>query len=304
MIQSKKHTIGHLVAIFTITVWGATFISTKVLLRHFTPVEILLLRFVMGMLALWIASPKFMPRQKRWHELYFAGAGFSGLAMYYLCENIALEYGDASVVGVLVSSAPLFAGIFGAIFLHTPLKPGFFIGFAVAIGGLSLISFDGSAGHVQPIGVVLSLCGAIMWGIYSTLTNKIAACGYPTLAATRRIFMYGVLFILPVAQVKGFRVQAVLTAGGVEIGNLLFLGLGASALCFLTWNHAVSILGSVKACVYIYASPVVTVLLAAVILHERMDGQTILGTVLVLTGLLLSEGRFPLRKETQNGLQS
>lgn len=282
---------GHLAAIFTVTVWGATFISTKVLLRHFTAAEILVLRFGLGLLALCLASPGRMRLKDRRHEWYFAGAGLTGLVMYYLCENIALGYGDASIIGVLVSSAPLFAGIFGAIFLGERIRAGFVAGFVIALAGICLISLGSGAAHVQWQGILLSLIAATAWGVYSTLTRKITEHGYPTLGTTKHIFTYGVLFMVPIAAVKGFRFTAVCTAGGLEIANLLFLGLGASAVCFLTWNFAVKVLGSAKTCAYIYASPVITVVLAALILHERMTLRAAAGAVLVLAGLVLSERR-------------
>lgn len=49
MKQTKS--AGHLAALFTILVWGTTFISTKVLLADFQPVEILFFRFVLGLRA-------------------------------------------------------------------------------------------------------------------------------------------------------------------------------------------------------------------------------------------------------------
>ena len=49
---------GHLAATVTTLIWGTTFISTKVLLQHFEPVEILILRFVLGFLALLLAYPR------------------------------------------------------------------------------------------------------------------------------------------------------------------------------------------------------------------------------------------------------
>lgn len=291
---------GHLAAIGTVSVWGATFISTKVLLRHFTPTEILVLRFVLGLVALWVISPKRMPLKSRRHTLYFAGAGLSGLVLYYLCENIALNYGDASIVGVVVSSAPLFSGICAAIFLGERIRAGFALGFVIAISGICLISFGSGSAHIQPKGLALSLLAAVAWGVYSTLTRKIAEYGYPTVGTTKLIFMYGVLMMIPIAAVSGFRLSALRTAGAIEIGNLLFLGLGASAICFVTWNFAVKVLGSVKTCAYIYASPVVTVILAAVILHEQLTLRAAAGMVLVLAGLVLSEHK-TLRKEGQNG---
>lgn len=290
---------GHLAAIFTILVWGATFISTKVLLRHFTAAEILVLRFVLGLLALCLASPRRMRLKSRRHEWYFAGAGLTGLVLYYLCENIALNYGDASIVGVVVSSAPLFAGIFGAIFLGERIHAGFVVGFVIALAGICLISLGSGAAHIQWKGILLSLIAAAAWGVYSTLTRKITEHGYPTLGTTKHIFVYGVLFMVPIAAVNGFRFTALRTAGGVEIANLLFLGLGASAVCFLTWNFAVKVLGSAKTCAYIYASPVVTVVLAALILHERMTLRAAAGVVLVLAGLAISEGR-QTRKEAEH----
>ena len=287
----KQKTNGHLAALFTVTVWGATFVCTKTLLRHFTPVEILLLRFTLGGLALCIASPGKMPLKSRLHELYFAAAGFSGLACYYLCENIALRYGDASLIGVLVSSAPLFAGIFGIFFLGEKLRGGFAAGFAIAMAGIVLISLGSDAAHIQPKGLALSLLAAAAWGIYSPLTRKIADLGYPALGATRRIFLYGIVMMVPAALLDGFRISAVLSMGRVEAANLCFLGLCASAVCFLTWNYAVGILGSMKTCAYIYLSPVITVILAAIILRERLSGQAMLGIVMVLAGLALSEWR-------------
>ena len=73
--------------------------------------------------------------------------------------------------------------------------------------------------------------------------------------------------------------------------NLLFLGLGASALCFVTWNSAVRLLGAVRTSVYIYLTPVITIVTSVLILHEPFTWMTGIGTVLTLAGLVLSEGR-------------
>ncbi|MDO5603466.1 MAG: DMT family transporter, partial [Oscillospiraceae bacterium] len=76
-----------------------------------------------------------------------------------------------------------------------------------------------------------------------------------------------------------------------NIGNLLFLGVGASALCFVTWNFAVKILGPIKTSVYIYIVPVITVVTSAFILHEKMTAAGMIGIGLTLAGLFLSESK-------------
>ena len=76
--------------------------------------------------------------------------------------------------------------------------------------------------------------------------------------------------------------------------NLLFLGFGATALCFAVWNWTVKVLGPVETSLYIYLVPVVTVLSSALILRERLTPSAIAGTILTLAGLLISEERLRL----------
>ena len=301
-MEIRHQSIGHIVAISTVIVWGATFVSTKVLLRHFTPEEILFLRFLMGLIALWLYKPAKMKMKEKSHYFYFIGASFTGLFLYYLCENIALGYGDASLIGVIVSSAPIFSGILSAILLKEKLSKNFFVGFAFAMVGLFLLSWTSETTGVQILGITLAFIGAISWAFYSILIRKITFFGYTSFEITKYTFLFAVIMMLPVAACSGFRVQAVFTMNLTTFLNLVFLGLIASALCFVTWSFAVKQLGVVKSSVYIYLSPVVTVILAVIVLGERMNAKEILGTALVLLGLVLSEGQAFRRKDKNNDL--
>ena len=81
------------------------------------------------------------------------------------------------------------------------------------------------------------------------------------------------------------------------VANLLFLGLGASAACFATWNFTIRILGAIKTSVYIYAVPVVSVITATLLLGERLTGLALTGMALIILGLVISEGRLPLHRK-------
>lgn len=70
---------------------------------------------------------------------------------------------------------------------------------------------------------------------------------------------------------------------------IFYLGVGASALCFVTWNYAVKVLGAVKTSVYIYMVPVITVVTSFLILKERITPLSGAGTLLALSGLVISE---------------
>lgn len=282
---------GHLAALVTILIWGTTFISTKVLLTDFEPIEILFFRFVMGFLALIIAYPHCMQGTTWRQEATFAAAGLCGVCLYYLLENIALTYTLASNVGVIISIAPFFTAMLTHLFMkgEEKLNANFFIGFIIAMVGICLISFHGFRLQLHLIGDVLAVGAAIVWACYSVLTRKISSFGYHTIQTTRRVFAYGIVFMIPVLFLFDFRLGMERFANPVCLGNIIFLGLGASALCFVTWNMAVKILGAVKTSIYIYLVPVITVATSALILHEKITIISGVGTVLALLGLFLSE---------------
>lgn len=290
-MKETTNTKGHLAALITIIIWGTTFISTKVLLTSFQPVEILFFRFIIGLIILLIIYPRRLKGTTRRQELLFAGAGLCGITLYYLLENIALTYTAASNIGVIISIAPFFTGILSPWLLKSE-KPGknFFIGFLTAIIGIALISFNGRTNlQLNPTGDLLALLAAAVWSIYSILSRKISVLGHNTIQTTRRVFSYGLLLMIPALFLSDFNWNLKRFLAPVNLFNILFLGLGASALCFVTWNLAVKYLGAVKTSVYIYMVPVVTVLTSVLILKEKITWMSALGTLLTLSGLFISE---------------
>lgn len=303
--MGNRKSAGHLAALFTIIIWGTTFISTKVLLVDFRPVEILFFRFVMGFAALLLACPHRMKGVGRRQEMTFALAGLSGICLYYLLENIALTYTMASNVGVIISVAPFFTAMLSRLFLKSEgkLRANFFIGFVVAMAGIALISFNGFEMELNPVGDVLAVLAAFVWACYSILTRKISSFGYPVILTTRRTFFYGILFMVPALFFFDFEMGLERFADMTHLLNILYLGLGASALCFITWNLAVKALGAVKTSVYIYMVPVITVVTSVFILKEPVTWVSAAGTVLAVAGLFLSEysGKRVEKEDTENG---
>lgn len=291
--MENGRTMGHLAALFTVFIWGTTFISTKVLLADFQPVEILIFRFVMGWALLLALCPRRLRLDDRRQELTFAAAGLCGICLYYLLENIALTYTMASNVGVITSTAPFFTAILAHLLMKSEgrLSLRFVLGFAVAMAGIALISFNGQMLRLNPLGDMLALLAELMWAAYSLLMRRISAFGYPVLQVTRRIFFWGLVFMLPTAGFFDFQLNLARFADIGNLLNILYLGLGASAICFLTWNFAVKELSAVKTTVYMYLMPVITVVTSMIVLHEPLTVLAAVGTALTLLGLILSEGR-------------
>ncbi|MDE7248127.1 MAG: DMT family transporter, partial [Lachnospiraceae bacterium] len=199
-------------------------------------------------------------------------------------------YTMASNVGVIISVAPFFTALLSHLFLKAEKpKANFYIGFAAAIAGICLISFNGSKLELNPAGDLLALLAALIWACYSVLTKKIGSFGYPVILTTRRTFFYGILFMIPALFFFDFEIDLRRFADITYLLNILYLGLGASAFCFVTWNLAVKILGAVKTSVYIYMVPVITVVTSVLVLKEPVTWVSMVGTIMAVAGLFLSE---------------
>lgn len=288
--------IGHLTAIITIIFWGTTFIATKILLLDFTPIEILFIRFLMGFLALYLAYPHRLKLTDSSQLWYFMSAGLFGVTLYFLLENIALTYTLIANVGILVTASPFFTAILSHIFATgEKLHKRFFLGFLIAISGICLIMFNGNVVlNLNPLGDLLALGAALAWSLYSICMQKISTFSYNTVQVTRTTFMYGLIFMLPALFIFDVGSDITRFYKPVNIFNFLFLGLGASALCFATWNYAIKTIGTLKTSVYIYLIPVIAVITAALILDEKLSFLTIIGILLTLLGLIISENRLQL----------
>ena len=284
---------GHALALITILVWGLTFVSTKVLLGEFEPVEILFYRFLIGFIALFALRPRHIRLSIR-QEALCAGAGLAGVTLYFLFENIALVYTTASNVGVIVAVAPFFTAIVSFFVARDErLRPSFFIGFVIAMAGIVLMSSQGLAGGT--LGDVLAVGAAAVWAVYSVITKKIGTFGHDSIQMTKRTFFWGLLFMIPVLGATGFQFGIERFADPLMAANMAFLGLGASALCFVTWNLAIRTLGAVKTSAYIYLVPVITVAASVAILHEPLTVLIGCGVVLTCAGLVISEWGKPKR---------
>lgn len=144
-LPANSRLAGSLACLLTVVVWGTTVVSTKVLLQACTPVEILLIRFLLALAALCVVCPRRLKGTTLRQELWMALAGLCGMCLYYLLENFALVYTSAGSVGVITSFAPFFTALFSWLLLKEARPTLWYsVGFVVAIMGICLMTFSGS----------------------------------------------------------------------------------------------------------------------------------------------------------------
>lgn len=291
MNEKTYRVMGHMAAFLTVFIWGTTFTSSKILLETFSPFELLLIRFMIGFAALFIICPGKCIAFKKDREWLFALAGLSGITIHYLTENMAVQYSMASSVGIIKSVSPFFiALITGCVLKEGKLGKSFAVSFFVVMAGIVLVSMNGGKEiGINPAGNMIALFSAFMWAVYSVIVRKISSFGYGVIQTTRRIFFYGIIFMCPLMPVFGFRADWNAIARPEIILNLLFLGVGASAVTFLSWNMAVKRLGPVKTGRYIYLTPVITAAVSAAVLREPITLGAVGGILLIMVGLIMQK---------------
>src|SRR4026208_1235150 len=110
-------------ALFAVTVWGASFVATKVALQHVVPTALVWLRFTMGLLILGLAvflNKQFsLPRGKDWG--YFALLGFIGITFHQWLQSTGLLTAQATTTAWIITSTPIFIALLGFIVLKERL---------------------------------------------------------------------------------------------------------------------------------------------------------------------------------------
>lgn len=309
----KKQALPYILAAFCILVWGVSFICTKYLLRTFSSLEILILRFVTGYIAFCIISPKPLKTSGIKEELLFMGAGLCGITIYQFVENIAIYFTAANNVSIIVSTCPMFTAIIAAIFLHEKtITKNFVLGFVIAMTGIVLVTLNGSSEFsLSPKGDLLALGSAICWGFYSLFVSKINSLGHGNFASTRRIFFWALIFMIPLAVYglvfggKSTSINFCPTENAARwsdwknILNLVILGVFASSLAFVAWNKTCKALGTVKTTAAIYMVCVVTIIFSFIFLGEKISLTGLFGTFLTILGLFISEKKQNKNIKTQ-----
>lgn len=297
--------LGYFFAVISIFIWGITFVCTKHLLTCFSAFEILFIRFVLAYIFLWILYPHRLKLSTS-ENILVALAGLTGVTLYQFTENLALNFTTASNVSIIVSICPIFTAITTQLFLKEKhLTLNFCIGFVLAFLGITLVSFNGKINfNLSPKGDILALCSSLCWGFYSLLITIINRKPHNIIGMTRKIFFYAMIFMLPLL-VLGIFSDNPKSISYVELSKieninrfssilnwilLCFLGIFASGMCFVLWNKACNILGTVKISTGLYLIPVVTIIFATIFLHEKLTLMGGIGSLLTIIGLWVSGG--------------
>lgn len=283
--------IYHILAILTSAIWGTTFISSKLLLQEgLSPAAIMILRFVLAyVLMLPFVKGKWFCKSVK-DELLMVLLGISGGSLYFLLENTALVYTQASNVAIIIAATPLLTMLAVNLLDRGKGASKRLYGYSLmSLAGVALVILNGNfVLKLNPIGDLLTFGAVVTWVVYSIIIAKVQD-RYSSWMITRKIFFYGVLTLLPYFLFERWDVTWEMMVRPMVWGNIAYLGVLASLGCYVAWNIVIKRLGAVDATNYLYINPIVAMITANLLLGERITPLAIAGTVLILVGVYLAE---------------
>lgn len=282
--------VWHLLAILTVTFWGTSFVSTKVLLSYgFSAIFIFFVRFVTTYLLLLLCSHQRMRAESWRDELRLLVGGMAGGTLYFWLENTALTISPSSNVSLIVCTNPLMIlVVVSLLYKKERLGVRQVIGSLITFVGMVLVVLNGQLLGLSPVGDLMALGAAVVWAVYSVIIRDLYD-HYSTLFITRKVFFYSCLTTIPILLYDGSAVPWENFSESAVILNFLLLTMFSSLFGYLVWNKVLKQLGTVLASNYIYVVPLVTMITAVIVLDERITGVAIAGAAAIVVGMVMAE---------------
>lgn len=298
--RTQSRFVLYAMALGTVTLWGASFPLTKAALDYTGPTAIAFLRWIISALFLvgWLAlSGRKEPAAglktmkellaARWRTVVWVA--MVGITLFYFLENLALRYTTATNAGVLSNLTSVFMVFIGALLLHERLSRIEWLALAAAFSGSALVSQG--AGHLSLGGPGLKgdalMIAATLFGAIYSIGGKGLSERYPATVVTTAVSTAGSLFLLPLALAEGLRLDLPLAAWGA----IALLGIGAGALANLWWLELLARTTASRAALVLFLVPVISATLSVTFLREPVTPLLVLGSVLVLAGMLVVQRR-------------
>ena len=293
-MPALSQTRAYLALLLVVLLWGSYPAMTKLALPDLPPFFLALFRCALGgafLVILLLRRGSGALRSLTLEDLgAFAVLGFCGIVISTALTYLAISLTTASNAVILQASTPVMVAVGARLYLGERLRGIQWLGVACSAAGVLLVVTRGQWAtlrlgnlHAGDFVILFSLTG---WSAYTIYGKQVLTLHSPALATTLS-YVLGTAMLLPLSLLTAHLFPAPrfgsITAWGVVLYQAIL-----GALAHIWWYEGVRAIGPSRAAIFMNFQPVVGVLLAAVLLGERIGAAQVVGGVAVLLGVALT----------------
>ena len=279
--------LGYLYVIITMSAWGSTYVVSKFILGSVPPFTLLLLRYIVAAIVLYIIMiKKGLSKVEPQDYKYIFFIGFVGYFIGVGAQFIGTQLSNASMASLINSTNPIFIVLFAVPILKERITTTKMISIIAALIGAYII-----IGKVQGssilIGIVACIIAVSMWSLMSVVSKR-ATEKYNALTVTTYSIIVAICFTLPVSMYELFTIPDIKLLEPAVILSVLYLGVICTAIAFVLWSKSLSMMEAGICSLFYPIQPMVSVLLGWIFLKEKMNLSFFIGAVLIIAGVMFS----------------
>ncbi|WAH38875.1 DMT family transporter [Alicyclobacillus dauci] len=279
--------LGALYMALAASIWGGMYVVSKIVLESVSPLALVWVRYVVGLVALIIVA--LITRQSwrtRWQDIPLVVAiGVTGYAVSVWTQFLGTKLSSAQMGAIITSATPAFMVVFGRLILGERITVRRAVSVGLATTGVLMIVGIGGLSHSYELGGLILFIAAMTWALMSVLVKRVPG-QYSQLVVTTYGILVATVVVTPVG-IRQLHGLANILSHPILWGGVLYLGIISTAGAFFLWNKGLQMIDAASGGLYFFFQPLVGTFLGWLVLGEQVTLAFWIGATLILVGVLL-----------------
>ncbi len=274
----------HFYAIITIIFWALAFVFTRLGLQYFDVYSLSFLRYLVASITLLVIICFIKINRPKKEDLFsFILSGALGFFLYVILFNKGTALVSAATSSIIIATVPVFTALLATFFYKEKLKIYQWIAIGIEFMGILVLTLMNGSFSINE-GVLWLLIAALCLASYNILQRKLTKTYSALQASTYSIFFATIMLCIFLPGSINKAIHAPL----IQMLYVLILGVFSSAIAYIAWAKAISLAEKTTyVSNYMFVTPFLTTILGFIMINEIPDKATILGGIIILSGLFI-----------------
>ncbi len=289
MSQEKQTNTWSILSVLgALILWSSSFVAIKFAYTTYPPITLAVVRFIVATMILGALTllPQNRVKLEKKDVFTIAVCGLTGIMLYAVLQNIAMQWTSASSATLIIASYPIITLLMESLIYKIKLNAMKIIAILIAIVGVVILSYVKADSRVEGelLGILLLVLAGVFWAVYNFMTKKVVN-RYPPITLLFYSTLFGTIFMLPLALIERAQWQQPTL---ISFTMMMFLGVFCSVIAFLLYNRGLKTMAASTVTSMLNLVPIFGVFFSWLFLGEQVTLRKFIGGAIVILGVMLS----------------